>query len=30
MFVKSYDTKGHRYKPVTRLCKYDLRIHFFS
>jgi len=26
---KRYDTRGHRYKLVTQLCKYDLRKHFF-
>jgi len=29
MLVKSYDTRGHRYKLVLQLCKYDLRKHFF-
>jgi len=26
---KRYDTRGHRYKLVPQLCKYDLRKHFF-
>jgi len=26
---KRYDTKGHRYKLVPQLCKYDLRKRFF-
>jgi len=25
---KRYDTRGHRYKLVPQLCKYDLRKHF--
>jgi len=29
VLVKSYDTRGHRYKLVPQLCKYDLRKHFF-
>jgi len=26
---KRYDTRGHRYKLVPQLCKYDFRKHFF-
>ena len=29
VFDKRYDTRGHRYKLVPQLCKYDLRKHFF-
>jgi len=29
MLVKSYYSRGHRYKLVPQLCKYDLRKHFF-
>jgi len=29
MLEKRYDTRGHRYKLVSQLCKYDLRKHFF-
>jgi len=28
MLEKRYDTKGHRYKLMPQLCKYDLRKHF--
>jgi len=29
MLEKRYDTRGHSYKLVPQLCKYDLRKHFF-
>jgi len=29
MLEKRYYTRGHRYKLVPQLCKYDLRKHFF-
>jgi len=29
MLEKRYDTRGHRYKLVPQLCKYDLQKHFF-
>jgi len=29
MLEKQYDTRGHRYKLVPQLCKYDHRKHFF-
>jgi len=28
MLEKRYDTRGHRYKLVPQLCKYDFRKHF--
>jgi len=30
MLEKRYDTRGHRFKLVPQLCKYDLRKHFLK